>query len=176
MQERGEKMLNQCEMEKGGQLAVNGAMTKEVSDITAGPPAPEPCPGQDPAGNRIVVTLIPQANDNLRQLQVRTSLSRTDLVNRAISLYEFFDAQLRADQEMMLRDSTTGRTKLVRISHAPAGQAMLAAGPARTRRGRAGRASRQRRSYLSLGWLLRPAAHGKLLPPIGLTGQEVRTP
>src|SRR5690348_5875078 len=40
------------------------------------------------AVDRITVTLTPETEAILQQLQDRTGLSRTDLVNRAITLYE----------------------------------------------------------------------------------------
>jgi hypothetical protein len=67
------------------------------------------------SGGRITVALIPQAEDHLRQLQERTNMSKTDLVNRAITLDEFIDAQLRAGRSLMVRDDRTGETQLVRL-------------------------------------------------------------
>ena len=68
-----------------------------------------------PLGGPITVRLIRKAGDDLLRLQARTSLSKTDVVNRAITLYEFIDAQQRAGQELLLRDKETGRTQLVRF-------------------------------------------------------------
>jgi hypothetical protein len=65
------------------------------------------------AGGRITVSLIPAAEHHLRQLQERTNMSKTDLVNRAITSHEFFEAQLRAGHELMVRDSSTGETRIV---------------------------------------------------------------
>jgi hypothetical protein len=67
------------------------------------------------APERITVALIPKAGNDLRQLQSRTNLSKTDLANRAITLYEFIDAQLRAGRDLIIQDSVTGETQLVRI-------------------------------------------------------------
>jgi hypothetical protein len=64
---------------------------------------------------RITVALIPQSADDLQRLQEKTSLSKTDLVNRAITLYEFIDSQLRGGQDLILRDRKTGETQLVRF-------------------------------------------------------------
>ena len=64
---------------------------------------------------RITVALIPKAGEDLQRLQERTSLSKTDITNRAISLYEFIDAQMRAGRDVLIRDSKTGETQLVRI-------------------------------------------------------------
>lgn len=65
--------------------------------------------------DRITVALIPQSSEDLQHLQDRTSLSKTDLVNRAITLYEFIDSQLRAGQDLIIRDQRTGETQLVRF-------------------------------------------------------------
>jgi hypothetical protein len=59
--------------------------------------------------------LIPKAGDDLQRLQERTSLSKTDLVNRAITLYEFIQSQLSADRDVLIRDNKTGRTQRVRL-------------------------------------------------------------
>jgi hypothetical protein len=139
-------------------------------------------PAQDAAGpqatgERLTVTLIPVARDDLRQLQQRTNLSKTDLANRAIQLYEFVDAQLRDGHDLVSRDNRTGKTQLVRLHDAPAGQASPAIpalqtpeGPASRRRGLAGRHRRPHPPNRR-----RPAITGRLLPLVGLTGQEVTT-
>ena len=72
-------------------------------------------PGECSGGIRITVALIPQAAEDLQRLQERTSLSKTDLVNRAITLYEFIDAQNRASRDILIRDTTRGETQVVRL-------------------------------------------------------------
>jgi len=67
------------------------------------------------AGERITVALIPTAAGELQRLQERTKLSATDLVNRAITSYEFFDAQMRAGRDVLIRDKWSGETRLVRF-------------------------------------------------------------
>ena len=67
------------------------------------------------AVERITVALIPKAGDDLQRLQERTSLSKTDITNRAITLYEFIDAQLRAGRDVLIRDSNTGETQTIRL-------------------------------------------------------------
>ena len=64
---------------------------------------------------RITVALIPKAGEDLQRLQERTSLSKTDITNRAITLYEFIDAQIRAGRDVLIRDGKTGETQFVRI-------------------------------------------------------------
>jgi hypothetical protein len=64
---------------------------------------------------RITVALIPKAAEDLQELVDRTGLSKTDIVNRAISLYEFFESQLQADNDLIVRDKKTGENQLVRF-------------------------------------------------------------
>ena len=66
-------------------------------------------------GERITVALIRAAEIGLRRLQERTNLSKTDLANRAITSYEFLDAQLQAGRDLILRDRRTGESQLVRF-------------------------------------------------------------
>ena len=65
--------------------------------------------------DRITVALIPRAGEDLQHLQDRTSLSKTDIVNRAITLYEFIDAQQRAGRDLVIRDTATGETQTILI-------------------------------------------------------------
>jgi hypothetical protein len=65
--------------------------------------------------DRLTVALVPSVTDDLQCLQDRTGLSKTDIINRAITLYEFIDAQLRSDNDLIIRNSKTGETQLVRF-------------------------------------------------------------
>jgi hypothetical protein len=65
---------------------------------------------------RFIVSLIPQAAQDLRLLQEQTGLSRTDVMNRAISLYRFIEAQLRERRDLIIRDQSTGEAQLVRLT------------------------------------------------------------
>jgi hypothetical protein len=64
---------------------------------------------------RIVAALIPAASAALQHLQDRTGLSKTDLTNRAITLYEFIDAQIQAGHELIVRNNITGEASLMRL-------------------------------------------------------------
>jgi len=64
---------------------------------------------------RITVALIPKVVEALQRLQNRTNLSKTDLVNRALTLYEFFDAQLDADRDILIRDNGTQEVQSVML-------------------------------------------------------------
>lgn len=66
-------------------------------------------------GKHIMVILIPSVADQLRCLQKNTNLSATDITNRAITAYAFLDEQMRAGNDLMVRDSWTGETKIVRF-------------------------------------------------------------
>jgi hypothetical protein len=127
-------------------------------------------------GEHLSVILIPTVAGDLRRLQRRTRLSTTDLMNRAITSYEFLEAQLRAGRDLIVRDNGTGETRLVRFLDAPVGQA---------RRGRPRLPRRGRRplpdatwptayspaAMVGTGW---PTNHGQdRLPLTGLAGQEV---
>jgi hypothetical protein len=65
--------------------------------------------------DRITVALVPKAGEGLQHLIDRTGLSKTDLVNRALILYEFIDAQQADDRELLLRNRKTGETQAVVI-------------------------------------------------------------
>jgi hypothetical protein len=77
-------------------------------------PATHPARPKAP-GERITVALIPSAEHDLQRLQERTNLSKTDLANRAITSYQFFEAQLRAGHDVIVRNNRTGETQLVQL-------------------------------------------------------------
>ena len=70
-------------------------------------------PGHPPIIDRITVALIPKAGEDLQRLQDRTNLSKTDIANRAITLYEFIEAQLRAGRDILIRNRDTQETQAV---------------------------------------------------------------
>jgi hypothetical protein len=90
---------------------LTGATPEEVI-MTASPPARQ-IPWPQALGESLTVALIPKVKDDLRRLQRRTKLSRTDLTNRAITSYAFLDAQLRAGHDVIVRNNRTGETQLV---------------------------------------------------------------
>jgi hypothetical protein len=87
-------------------------VTEEVSAAAERPTARQEPPAPS---ERITVALIPTAEVGLRRLQQRTNLSKTDLTNRAITSYEFLEAQLQAGRDLIVRDSKTGESQLVRF-------------------------------------------------------------
>ncbi|MEU0535684.1 hypothetical protein [Amycolatopsis tolypomycina] len=64
--------------------------------------------------DRVNVALIAEAVEALAKLQERTGLKKVDLVNRALLVYEFLDAELKAGKQVLLRDQD-GRDQLVKI-------------------------------------------------------------
>jgi hypothetical protein len=71
--------------------------------------------GRQSAAERITVALTPQAGASLHQLQDRTGQGKTDIVNRAITLYEFIEAQVSSGRELIVRNQATGETQLIRF-------------------------------------------------------------
>lgn len=90
-------------------------MAASLAEPIAWPQAPRPIAQPQEVGAYVTVALLPAVARDLRRLQGRTKLSATDLVNRAITSYEFFDAQLRAGRALLVRDGRTGETRLVRF-------------------------------------------------------------
>jgi hypothetical protein len=77
---------------------------------------PEIDDGHVPAANeRITVALIKKAAEDLQLLQDRTGLSKTDIVNRAISLYQFIEAEMQAGHDLLVRDPKKDETQVLRL-------------------------------------------------------------
>ena len=72
-------------------------------------------PAPTAVAERITVALLPKVADELLRLQSRTGLSKTDLTNRAITLYGYIDAHLSAGRDLLIRDNETGETRTVLI-------------------------------------------------------------
>jgi hypothetical protein len=71
--------------------------------------------GSPPVAERITVALVRKAGEDLQDLQDRTGLSKTDIVNRAISVYEFIESEVEAGNDLFVRDRKTGETQRVRF-------------------------------------------------------------
>jgi hypothetical protein len=89
----------------------NGGSTAQEDGVRK----PQTAVDQRTAADRITVALIPKASDDLQRLQDRTGLSKTDIVNRGISLYEFIDAQLQAGYDLIVKDPKTGDSQMVKL-------------------------------------------------------------
>ena len=79
------------------------------------PPISPPPFAPPTSGERITVVLIPPVLRDLQELQEHTELSVTDLPNRAITLYAFYDRQSRAGRSFLMRDDWTGDLQLVQL-------------------------------------------------------------
>jgi len=68
-----------------------------------------------PVTDRITIGLLPKVSEGLQRLQDKTSMSKTDIVNRAITMYEFIEDQLRVGRDLLIRDSETQEIQKVMI-------------------------------------------------------------
>jgi hypothetical protein len=66
--------------------------------VSSGPSAKRP-----PSNTRITVALVAKAAADLRRILTRTHMSQTDVVNRALSLYEFVDSEVSSGAELIIR-------------------------------------------------------------------------
>jgi len=64
--------------------------------------------------DRVNVALIIESAEAMEKLRKRTGLKKVDIVNRALQLYEFIDAEIRAGKKLVVRDSE-GIDQLVKI-------------------------------------------------------------
>lgn len=79
----------------GSKLPPSPADSADPNPPSSSPPAAPPDP--------IIVALVEKAATDLQITHERTHLSKTNIVNRAVSLYEFVDAELRAGAEFIVR-------------------------------------------------------------------------
>jgi len=68
-------------------------------------PASHEQPASPPAAvdDRVTVALVSKAATDLQSTHERTRMSKTDIVNRAVSLYEFVEAEMSAGAELIVR-------------------------------------------------------------------------
>jgi hypothetical protein len=67
-----------------------------------------------PIAERITVALVPKASADLQRTQSRTQLSKTDIVNRAVQLYEFADTEQSQGSELIIR-RPSGEEHIVKL-------------------------------------------------------------
>jgi hypothetical protein len=82
----------------------------------AGPPgkvSERPAGELPPTAARITVNLVAKVLADLRRTVARTHLSQTDVVNRAVSLYEYVDSELSGGAELLLRKN--GKDYVVKL-------------------------------------------------------------
>lgn len=63
---------------------------------------------------RITVNLIPKADTALSNLMARTNLNRTDIVNRALQLYDYID-ECTDNGEQLLVGELNGPCRLIKV-------------------------------------------------------------
>ncbi|MEU8949919.1 hypothetical protein [Streptomyces sp. NPDC048489] len=56
------------------------------------------------ASERYSVTLVPPAVEAISDLTESTGLSKADVINRAVQIYAFLDAQKRSGADLLLRE------------------------------------------------------------------------
>jgi hypothetical protein len=78
----------------------NGAGLPDGTLSSGNSPSADPPPTTT---TRITVALVAKAARDLRRIVNRTNLSQTDVVNRAVSLYEFVDAEVSSGAELIVR-------------------------------------------------------------------------
>lgn len=71
-------------------------------------------PQRLPVAERINAGLIRESAEALARIKDRTELSKTDIINRAIPVYEFIDAEMRKGNQIIVRD-LEGRDQLVKL-------------------------------------------------------------
>lgn len=82
----------------------------------AGDAADEAPPSSSPPivhGEPITIILVDKAAGDLQITHERTDMSKTDIINRAVSLYEFVDAEIKAGAELIIRRD--GQDYLVKL-------------------------------------------------------------
>jgi hypothetical protein len=71
-------------------------------------------PSHGPEPSVLTVVLVSKAATDLQRTRERTRMSKTDIVNRAISLYDFLDSQLGSGAELLIR-RRDGQSYLVEL-------------------------------------------------------------
>jgi hypothetical protein len=72
-------------------------------------------PAKETRHEEITVLLVSKVVEELQRTHERTDLSTTDIVNRAITLYDFLDEERDSGTELLLR-RRDGSTHLVELA------------------------------------------------------------
>jgi hemerythrin-like domain-containing protein len=64
---------------------------------------------------RITIGLISPTSKQLEALRESTGMSKTDIVNRAISLYKFIQDHLDKEDELLLKRNGSDTLELIRL-------------------------------------------------------------
>jgi hypothetical protein len=70
---------------------------------------------QSSTTERITVTLLAKVAEELKEIQKRTGLSKTDAVNRSITVYNFIDQQMSDGNLLIIRNQNSGQEQQVRF-------------------------------------------------------------
>lgn len=65
--------------------------------------------------DRITIGLGRNVTDQMQWLQSQTGLSKTDIVNRAVSLYAFVAEEKAAGKELLVRDPASAEVERVHL-------------------------------------------------------------
>jgi hypothetical protein len=96
----GQQILRSCLSSASHDVAGRGQATGEQDEYVI---------------NRITVGIIPKVWTELLRLMANTKFNRTDVVNRAISIYAMVDENVRNGHELVFRDPETGKERIVEI-------------------------------------------------------------
>jgi hypothetical protein len=77
--------------------------------------APSTHSARQTVSDRITVALIARVAAELQHAHDRTGLSKTDIVNRAVSLYTFVDERIAGGDELLIRSKDTGQVEIIRL-------------------------------------------------------------
>jgi hypothetical protein len=90
-------------------MTIGGGWAADAPDAPASGPR-----GDEPEVSvQITVALVPMAAADLKRTRDRSGLSQTDIVNRALTLYEFVDAELSEGAELYMRRD--GRQYMIKL-------------------------------------------------------------
>jgi hypothetical protein len=62
----------------------------------------------------VSVRLIPKSMRALEALAVRNGLTKTDVINRALQVYDYIDAEQAEGRQILSRDGEKGETHVLR--------------------------------------------------------------
>lgn len=79
------------------------------------PQRPDETPPRQTVAERITIGLVPKTAAELQQVVEMTGLSKTDIVNKAISLYAFMEHGTRDGYELLRRNRDTGELEVIRF-------------------------------------------------------------
>lgn len=100
--ENNEQMPNRNRAEQPTN-ALGGPEDIEREETHQGPSGAHEAVAAPPPAGRITVALAKKAVEDLEKARQTTGYSKTDIVNRAISMYAFVEEELHEDAEFLIR-------------------------------------------------------------------------